>query len=203
MQERSPALQCFLDALHAAVRAGASPASPARQAAKKIFDALKLPALPCAREAIRLPAAVHLDDALNTARRAAGAVAKVADAFAELEPSLTWHRRPGAENADPAFADGHSNATIVGATGIERRGDVWVGVSLMAPGVRYPDHRHPPEEVYVVLSPGEWRQADGPWFEPGIGAIVYNPPNILHAMRSDTAPLFAAWCLWLGERQGF
>ena len=26
-----------------------------------------------------------------------------------------------------------------------------VGVSLMAPAVQYPDHRHPPEEVYLAL----------------------------------------------------
>ncbi len=199
MQERSPALQCFLDAVHEAVRAGASPASPAGQAAEKIFDALKTSAPPVVQSTVRFPVASYLDSALNTARGAGAVVAKAADAFAELEPSLTWYRRPGAENADPAFAAGHSNATIVGATGIERRGDVWVGVSLMAPSVRYPDHQHLPEEVYVVLSPGEWRQADGPWFEPGVGAIVYNPPNILHAMRSDAAPLLAAWCLWLGE----
>ena len=29
-----------------------------------------------------------------------------------------------------------------------------VGISLMAPHVRYPDHRHPPEEVYVSLAGG-------------------------------------------------
>jgi hypothetical protein len=39
----------------------------------------------------------------------------------------------------------------------------------MAPNTRYPDHRHPPEEIYVVLSGGQWRQASGPWYEPGIG----------------------------------
>jgi hypothetical protein len=85
-------------------------------------------------------------------------MAAIADAFAELEPLLVWRRRAGADS-DREFAAGHSNATIVGPEGLETRKDVWVGVSLMAPGIRYPDHQHPPEEVYVVLSPGEWRQA--------------------------------------------
>lgn len=33
------------------------------------------------------------------------------------------------------------------------------------------------EEIYVVLTPGEWRQCDGPWHEPGAGGIVHNPPG--------------------------
>jgi hypothetical protein len=55
-----------------------------------------------------------------------------------------------------------------------------------------------PEEVYVALSPGEWRQNDDPWIEPGVGGLFYNPPSIRHAMRSGPKPFLAAWCLWAG-----
>jgi quercetin dioxygenase-like cupin family protein len=66
----------------------------------------------------------------------------------------------------------------------------------MAPGITYPDHRHPPEEVYIVLSEGDWRQESGPWHTPGIGGIVYNPHDIVHAMRSSSSsPLLGIWCL--------
>jgi quercetin dioxygenase-like cupin family protein len=85
---------------------------------------------------------------------------------------------------------------IVGPGGLEPRHDVWLGVSLLAPGVRYPDHTHAPEETYLVLSRGTFRQNDGPWFEPGIGGSFYNPPGILHAMRAEDEPLFAFWALW-------
>ena len=85
---------------------------------------------------------------------------------------------------------------IVGPHGLEPRDDVWVGVSLLAPAVLYPDHRHLPEEIYLVLSKGYWRQESDAWLQPGIGGIVYNPPDIVHAMRSGEAPLFAIWCLW-------
>jgi Dimethlysulfonioproprionate lyase len=38
------------------------------------------------------------------------------------------------------------------------RDDVTLGISLMAPHVRYPDHQHPPEEIYVSLASGAgWR----------------------------------------------
>jgi Dimethlysulfonioproprionate lyase len=72
-----------------------------------------------------------------------------------------------------------------------------IGVSLMAPGLQYPDHQHPPAEVYYSLSPGSWRQGDRPWVTPGIGGLVYNPSNIVHSMRSSDGPLLAIWCLSL------
>ena len=69
----------------------------------------------------------------------------------------------------------------------------------MAPDTQYPDHRHPPEEIYVVLSGGQWRQGSNPWHEPGTGGLVYNPPNVVHAMRSTEQPLLALWFLWTGQ----
>ena len=127
-----------------------------------------------------------------------GKAADVALAFRAIEAGLTWTRRKGWEGEDASFAHGHANAMFVGPGGLEPRDDVWIGVSLMAPNVRYPDHQHPPEEVYTVLSDGEWRKADGDWFPPGIGGIVHNSPGIVHAMRSGDKPLLAIWCLWIG-----
>jgi quercetin dioxygenase-like cupin family protein len=97
---------------------------------------------------------------------------------------------------DPAtFTDAH--AFIVGPGGLEDRDDAEIGVSLLAPNVRYPDHHHPPPEVYLAMTPGAWRKNDGPWIEPGIGGTIFNEPNVVHAMKSDSAPLFAFWCLLL------
>jgi hypothetical protein len=84
---------------------------------------------------------------------------------------------------------------ILGPNGLEERGDIWLGVTLMAPNVRYPNHVHAPEEVYLVLSKGEFRQDDGAWFSPGIGGSFYNAPSIRHAMRSVETPLLALWAL--------
>ena len=93
------------------------------------------------------------------------------------------------------FYDGHANAMVAGPGGLEERGDVWIGLSLLAPHVLYPEHSHPPEEVYVALSPGAWWNAGMDWTEPGIGGLVYNPPGIPHTMRSGPKPLLAIWCL--------
>ena len=96
---------------------------------------------------------------------------------------------------DQPFYDGHANATIIGASGIEERDDVWIGVSLMAPDVTYPKHSHPPEEAYLAMTEGEWWNSNMEWTEPGAGGVIYNPPGILHAMRSGGQPFLALWVL--------
>ena len=50
-----------------------------------------------------------------------------------------------------------------------------------------------------MLSEGEWRQGSAPRHTPGIGGIVYNPPDVIHAMRSGGTPLLALW-LQVGGR---
>jgi quercetin dioxygenase-like cupin family protein len=145
-----------------------------------------------------LPVCRHLATALDPARCQPGPVGAPADAFTVIEPRLDWKVRTGAETHGEQFLDGHANATIAGPEGFEIRRDIRIGVSVMAPNVRYPDHHHPAEEIYVVLSDGQWRQADRPWHEPGIGGLVYNFPNVVHAMRSAGNPLLAIWFLWTG-----
>ncbi|MBW4024693.1 MAG: transcriptional regulator [Proteobacteria bacterium] len=142
-----------------------------------------------------LPACKHLPQALRRLLSAGHPFDTVACSFQTLEPSLTWSQRRGGPHASANIMDGHANAMVVGPGGLEDRDDVWVGVSLLAPATRYPDHRHPPEEVYLVLSPGVFRQGEGPWFEPGFGGTFFNEPGILHAMRSGPEPLFAIWLL--------
>lgn len=116
--------------------------------------------------------------------------------FKALEPLLEWEQRETHGNtASENFPVSHANALIVGPGGLEDRKDIWLGATLMAPNVRYPDHDHSPEETYLVLSDGEFMHGDSDWFTPGIGGSFYNPPGIRHAMRSKEQPLFAFWAL--------
>ncbi len=201
MTQRTIQLQTFLDLARDANAQRSVPNNPAALATGRIFAALKEPARQTSAERSgRLPVCRHLEAALATARKSPCTAALVADALAALEPAFAWHQRPGAEDHGHEFLHGHANALVIGPGGLEPRDDVTIGVSLLAPGIQYPDHRHPPEETYLALSPGEWRQEDGPWHEPGIGGLVYNPPNILHTMRATEVPLLAVWCLWLGDR---
>jgi Dimethlysulfonioproprionate lyase len=218
LTQRSPDLQSLLALAEAAIHQAPDVEAPVHSTAARVFEALRAPSTQASSETARLPVCRHLPAALEHARRQPGPVGALADAFARIEPILNWQIRPGAETLGEPFLNGHANATIIGPEGLEVRHDVRVGVSLMAPHTRYPDHRHPPEEntdpdmnlsihparaihrrlppSVEKLSSGLWRQADRPWHEPGIGGLVYNPPNIVHAMRAREWPLLALWFLW-------
>jgi quercetin dioxygenase-like cupin family protein len=144
----------------------------------------------------RLPACQHnIDGALAGLAAQPSPLPELASAFGAVEGGLRWDRRKNAQAVGQPFYDGHANAMLVGPGGIEERADVWVGATVMAPNIVYPDHDHPPEEVYIALSPGEWWNAAMDWTEPGPGGIIYNPPGILHAMRSHAQPMLALWFL--------
>jgi hypothetical protein len=83
---------------------------------------------------------------------------------------------------------------IVGPGSLEPRQDVWLGVSLLGPNVRYPDHRHRPEETYLVISPGDFRQRRRECVPVAEGETFHNPHNVVHAMASSDRPLLA-FCL--------
>lgn len=187
---RSPALQALLDACAAAM-ADPGPAAPMLET---VFDRLRRPAA-AGEGASWLPVCDLLPAALAAAHPAR---APVAAAFAALAPDLPWMRPQRARPDTPAFWNGAANAVIAGPGGLEARDDVWVGVTLMAPGLCYPDHDHPPEEVYLSLTPGEWWNAAMDWTDPGGTGLIHNPPGILHAMRArPEVPFLALWFLLL------
>jgi hypothetical protein len=199
VDERPKYLQDFIDALRGDLL-GRPLGDAARGCLTRVFDGLDSPRPLADRAPARVPALLHLDDALDTARKENASLARIADAFAALDPHLTWTRRAQSDQTASAnFLDGHANVTIVGPNGHEPRDDVWVGASLLAPHVRYPVHNHAPEEVYLVLSESRFRHGEGAWFAPGIGCTFYNSPHIKHAMASDDTPLFAIWCLAAGN----
>lgn len=199
MATRPEILQDVLDAGFEAF--GAHARDPRATASlQRIHAALATPAEGDVPAPVRLPVCDHLTRAADPRRLQDPSLRRLVRAFLRLEPALAWRRRGGhAPAASAGFADGHANAMIVGPGGFEPRRDAWLGVSLLAPHVRYPDHSHAPEETYLVLSPGAFSQDDGPWFEPGVGGSFHNPPGILHAMRAGDAPLLAFWALWAGS----
>lgn len=123
--------------------------------------------------------------------------AVIINSLTALAEALPWYQRQVARN--PAFMDGHVNAQIIGPEGLEVRQDVIVGVTLMRENLPYPDHEHEPEELYLVLSDGRWRQENGPWHTPGLGGLVHNKSGVMHGMKSQTQPFIALWCLPLDK----
>ncbi|MBD8874836.1 dimethylsulfonioproprionate lyase family protein [Roseibium polysiphoniae] len=200
MQNRSAALQAFVDAAETAFKERAQ-GEESRRSVSRSFSALAAPAdkprATPANEGSRLPVCdAHLDQMIDPTRFPDADLAALAETFRALEPALSWSKRKGTTAAaSDTFDQGHANTLIIGPGGLERRTDVWLGVSLLAPDVRYPDHDHPPEETYLCMSRGEFTHGGSDWFEPGPGGSFYNSPGILHAMRSGSEPLLAFWLL--------
>ncbi len=194
---RQAVLQGGIDRLQEAF-AGADLSGPARAALDKVFDRLKTdgPAGQAKAEAEALPVTDLLQKALAPLLARRDALAPLAQALADLAPHLVWTtRKTVGPTASPGFDGAHANGMLIGPGGLEERADVWLGLSLMAPGTRYPDHDHAPEEVYLVLSEGEFLQGEADWLARTAGQTVYNTPGIRHAMRAADRPFLALWCL--------
>lgn len=190
---RNPDLQHLFDLAEAAYMTSQNRDGEAHRAATLAFDRLRASTGPASTETQAiLPVCNHLSAALEQVHPARQAVA---DALVPLLPHLVWRRRVSADLSNPDFYHGHANAMLAGPGGIEARDDLMFGMTLIAPGVLYPDHTHPPEEVYLALTPGEWWNARMDWTDPGPDGLIYNPPGIMHAMRAGAGQAFLA--LWV------
>jgi len=199
MTGRRPEIQAFLDALCDCLAESTAGQPEDRAFAADLAARLAEPGSPGRDGPGARPAVLdHLDAALAGLDAASPAIRRLGAAFAAIAPIVPWSKRPH-EGPDAArFATGHGNALIIGPGGAEVREGVALGVSLLAPHIRYPDHAHPPDELYLVLSEGDWRQGEGDWVRPGIGGTVRNPPGVVHAMRAGARPLLAVWGLASG-----
>ena len=202
MKHRDAQLQAFYDLTETAILRRAGTCKNAGPAAESLFDALrKNVGGKGSFTPERLPVCDALGPALHLASTGPAPIPELATALRDLSPRLQWKRRNSSSSDGASFHDGHANALVAGPGGLEKRDDVWVGISLLAPHVRYPDHRHQPEEVYVSLAGGAWWNENMDWTTPGPGGLIYNEPNVLHAMRTEEQPLLAIWCLWVGKEQ--
>jgi hypothetical protein len=166
-----------------------------RVVAARVFERLQTPSDDGVRHRTRYPACEWLDAALASVAKDDSPTGAAARALKRLEPDLGWSRRTSGLHGSENYIDGHVHGMICGPGGAESRYDVQLGFSVMSPNVRYPDHSHPPEEAYVLLTAGEFRQRDGEWIDPGIGGGIHNTPGSPHAMRSGSMPFLALWCL--------
>ncbi len=192
---RDPAVAALADATRAAI-ATRRPPPDIEAAAGRVFARLAERAGVTRDGAGEgLPVCDNLGRVWTSMAAGGDVLAALGRSVAALAPRLTWERRKGSTPAEHPFHDGHANAMVIGPGGIEARDDLWVGLSLLAPKVTYPDHDHPPEEVYLAFTDGEWWNARMPWTRPGPGGLIYNPPGIRHAMRSGPEPFLALWLL--------
>lgn len=194
MNSAGKSVRTFVDAAQAAFTAHAADEPSRRMLAATFAAASGAPAAEV-RLGARLPGCSCLEEAL-TLEVGSDPLGDLVAAFRAVEPFVTWRRRPDPEGTSRgAYEAGHANAIVVGPGGVWDRPDIYLGATLMAPNIRYPDHDHAPEEVYLVLAPGEFLQGGGDWFPVGTGGSFYNPPGIRHSMRSLDRPFLTFWAL--------
>ncbi len=187
------------------VRAYLDAAHPSRDELDAVRDALACGVPPNGHADGHAPSSLPvadrwLADAVERVAASHAALAPIARGIAALAPALRWYRRP-TEQPDPVFEHGHANAIVIGGAGLAALGGLIVGVTVMAPRVAYPLHRHPPDEAYVVLSDGEWWRETAGWWTPGAGGLVINDGGARHTMRAGDTPLLAVWFLTGGATQ--
>lgn len=144
------------------------------------------------------PVAIHAD-ALSEAT-AAGPLAALAPAFDAARATDEWAMNPTYVAAPPSrgFLDGYGYLEPVGPSRLWHTDLARVGFLLLGPGVHYPDHAHPADEVYLALAgAAEWWREDQGWAVRQAGAVIHHPPGLRHAMRCGAAPMLAFYC-WGG-----
>ncbi len=148
------------------------------------------------------PVLRHVNAAIELARQ--HKAASIADHFAGALPLLRWSQNPSYNetNCSRSLLDGYAYAAMGGPDGPIKCAAPRGGIMLMGPQVTYPDHRHGPKEVYLVLTPGaQWRLDEGDWFDVEAGDLLYHDAWQMHAIRTTDQP-FLAFAGWVepGER---
>jgi hypothetical protein len=106
-------------------------------------------------------------------------------------PEISWI-------ATPRTSDGGIDLALAPLNDVRHLGDVTCGLILLGPGCSYPEHAHPPHEIYLpIAGAGRWRYGSDPSYrELGSAALVYNQPHNVHAIQAQTDPLLALYVLW-------
>lgn len=77
-------------------------------------------------------------------------------------------------------------------------GHVTCGLMLLGPEHAYPEHSHPPQEIYLPISgDGEWRFGGSEEYRRlDSDELVYNNPGDTHGAAAGSEPLVALYVLW-------
>lgn len=123
---------------------------------------------------------------------------RLAAALARATPVLTWRQTYSKAQVGARFLDNYAWTELLGPDAPVRCPRLSGGLLLLGPGIHYPGHCHPAEELYVPLAgSAEWQRGDEPWTTRPPGTAVLHRSGEVHAMRTGSEPLLALY-LWRG-----
>lgn len=111
--------------------------------------------------------------------------------FHQLAGNLLWR-------ASPRSDDGGTQMALSTLNDMFELGELLAGLLYLDSGQRYPEHQHPPQELYLILTGNaEWRYGGNTDYQPRPpGSVLYNHPGDLHGVKAGPTPLLALYVLW-------
>ena len=95
----------------------------------------------------------------------------------------------------PAFAAGEGT----GSDGRLQHDGFILGLFILGPDTYYPEHAHPAEEFYIILTGSpEFRKGEGEFSVQEDGAVVMHHTEVSHAIRTSNEPFYGIYG-WRGE----
>jgi hypothetical protein len=141
-----------------------------------------------------IPAAALLDSALSP-KGLEAAIARASHLF-------RWRQNPNytAAAMGAAFMAGYGYVEFAGPKeALFHAPGVRVGFLVLGPGVHYPPHAHPAEEIYHPLTDGGlWRRGGEAWRTAPAGHAIHHPPMIAHETKAGESTLLALYA-WRGD----
>jgi quercetin dioxygenase-like cupin family protein len=140
--------------------------------------------------------------ALLPAALGASPISHVASAIAGAIPLFHWRQNPNynAANMGTAFMAGYGYVEFAGPQdALFHAPDLRVGLLLLGPGLHYPLHAHPAEEIYHPLTQGGlWRRGEEAWRVVPAGNAIHHAPMVPHETKAADRTLLALYC-WRGD----
>jgi quercetin dioxygenase-like cupin family protein len=147
----------------------------------------------------QLPVCQHLNAALAAAQ--ASPLQPIASAIEPIARTCTWTQNPNyiAHPPSPSFLANYGYVEWVGPCRTIHSTAIRVGILILGPATEYPEHHHPAEEVYHIISGHTlWSKAAEPWCQHPPGTAIHHAPHIPHATKTLAEPLLALYC-WSGD----
>jgi quercetin dioxygenase-like cupin family protein len=146
------------------------------------FQAALAVSQPRSHELTCVPAAQHFGDISRS---------RLGDAALAAANEITWVESPRLE-------DGGTEAALAPMNLVRDLGTLTCGLMLLAPAGAYPEHSHPPQEIYLpIAGDGQWRYGGMEHYQQlGDDTLVYNHPGDRHGAVAGDEPLLALYILW-------
>ncbi|WP_127114118.1 dimethylsulfonioproprionate lyase family protein [Shimia sediminis] len=144
-----------------------------------------------------IPAATLMEEDPNLS--ALPSTAALRDAFIAASPVAQWRETYKGTRMGADFMQRFACYCLIGGGGPFAAPEMGAYVVYMPPGLYYPYHHHPAEEIYYILAGEAEFLMDGAAPKTlGAGSHVFHPSNRPHATQTHETP-FMALVLWRGD----